>query len=109
MTGLSRRQFLGGRLLRVLPRGYICWILAGFGKTTLLPLPLARLRGRGQLTELRVADLRFPPGEAAALLNQVMDLGLSLVQTSILERLTAPLCDTTTGRDDGQATLEELE
>jgi LuxR family maltose regulon positive regulatory protein len=28
-------------------------------------LPLARLRARGQLTELRAVDLRFTPGEAA--------------------------------------------
>jgi LuxR family transcriptional regulator, maltose regulon positive regulatory protein len=35
------------------------------------PLALARLRARGQLTELRAADLRFTPGEAAALLQQV--------------------------------------
>jgi LuxR family maltose regulon positive regulatory protein len=35
------------------------------------PLPLARLRARGQLTELRAADLRFTGGEAAALLQQV--------------------------------------
>ena len=35
------------------------------------PLPLARLRARGQLSELRAADLRFTPGEAAALLQQV--------------------------------------
>lgn len=40
-------------------------------------LPLARLRGRGQLTELRVADLRFTDGEAATFLNQVMCLDLS--------------------------------
>jgi LuxR family maltose regulon positive regulatory protein len=33
------------------------------------PLPLARLRARGQLTELRAADLRFTPSEAAALLR----------------------------------------
>ena len=32
------------------------------------PLALARLRARGQLAELRAADLRFTPGEAAALL-----------------------------------------
>ena len=37
-------------------------------------LPLARLRARGQLTELRAADLRFTPAEAAAFLNQVMGL-----------------------------------
>src|SRR3984893_12561685 len=35
-------------------------------------LPLARLRARGHLTELRVSDLRFTPSEAAAFLNQVM-------------------------------------
>jgi LuxR family transcriptional regulator, maltose regulon positive regulatory protein len=35
------------------------------------PLALARLRARGQLTELRAADLRFTPGEATALLQQV--------------------------------------
>jgi LuxR family maltose regulon positive regulatory protein len=34
------------------------------------PLPLARLRARGQLTELRVADLRFTVDEAAVLLRQ---------------------------------------
>ena len=36
-------------------------------------LPLARFRARDQLTELRVADLRFTPAEAAEFLNQVMD------------------------------------
>ena len=35
------------------------------------PLALARLRARGQLTELRAAELRFTPPEAAALLQQV--------------------------------------
>ena len=35
------------------------------------PLALARLRARGQLTELRAAELRFTAGEAAALLQQV--------------------------------------
>ena len=34
------------------------------------PLPLARLRARDQLAELRAADLRFTAGEAAALLKQ---------------------------------------
>lgn len=34
------------------------------------PLPLARLRARGQLTELRAADLRFSADEAAALLRR---------------------------------------
>jgi ATP/maltotriose-dependent transcriptional regulator MalT len=35
------------------------------------PLALARLRARGQLTELRAAELRFTAEEAAALLRQV--------------------------------------
>ena len=33
------------------------------------PLPLARLRARGQLAELRASDLRFTAGEAAELLR----------------------------------------
>jgi LuxR family maltose regulon positive regulatory protein len=142
------------------------------------PLPLARLRARGQLTELRAADLRFTSSEAAAFLNQVMGLDLSaddvaaleartegwiaglqlaavalqgtlvqgrkdaagfvqpftgshhfvldylveevlqqqpssvqtfLLQTAILDRLTAPLCDAVTGQDNGRATLHMLE
>ncbi len=40
-------------------------------------LPLARLRARGHLTELRAADLRFTPAEAAGLLTQAMGLDLS--------------------------------
>ena len=137
------------------------------------PLPLARLRGRGELAELRAADLRFSPDEAAAFLNEVMGLGLSaadvtalerrtegwiaglqlaalsmqgredvpgfvrafagddryvvdylveevlrrqpphirsfLLQTSILDRLSGPLCDAVTGREDGQQLLATLE
>ena len=40
------------------------------------PLPLARLRARGQLAELRAADLRFTPEEAAALLGEATGQGL---------------------------------
>jgi LuxR family transcriptional regulator, maltose regulon positive regulatory protein len=40
------------------------------------PLPLARLRARGQLGELRAADLRFTPDEAAALLGETAGPGL---------------------------------
>ncbi len=136
-------------------------------------LPLARLRARGHLTELRAADLRFTPSEAAAFLNQVMGLGLSaediaaledrtegwiaglqlaalsmqghqdvpgfirsfagdhryivdyliaevlerqpegvrsfLLQTSILDRLSGPLCDAVTGQEEGNVRLEALE
>jgi LuxR family maltose regulon positive regulatory protein len=136
-------------------------------------LPLSRLRARGQITELRAADLRFTFAEAAEFLNQVMGLDIStqditalerrtegwiaglqlaaisllgkedttkliksfsgshrlvldylidevliqqpqsvqnfLLQTAILDRLTGSLCDTLTGQDNGQATLEMLE
>jgi LuxR family maltose regulon positive regulatory protein len=136
-------------------------------------LPLARLRGRGELTEIRAADLRFTPGEAAAYLNGVMGLALTaadvaalegrtegwiaalqlaalsmqgredvtafidgfagddryivdflaeevlqrqpehvqhfLLQTSILDRLSGPLCDAVTGQDGGKTKLAALE
>jgi LuxR family maltose regulon positive regulatory protein len=136
-------------------------------------LPLARLRGRGELVEVRAADLRFTPDEAAAYLNEVMGLTLTaadvaslegrtegwiaalqlaalsmqgrddvagfiasfagddryivdylaeevlqrqpesvrtfLLQTSILTRLTGPLCDAVTGQDGGKARLEALD
>ena len=51
-------------------------------------LPLARLRARGQLTELRAADLRFTPAEAADFLNQVMGLSLSAENIAALETRT---------------------
>jgi LuxR family maltose regulon positive regulatory protein len=137
------------------------------------PLPLARMRARGQLTELRAADLRFTEAEASAYLNGPMGLTLTehdvatldertegwiaalqlaalsmqgredvsgfiagfagddryvvdylaeevlarqpsdvrdfLLETSILERLTGPLCDAVTGRYGGKATLVGLE
>jgi LuxR family maltose regulon positive regulatory protein len=136
-------------------------------------LPVARLRVRGDLTEIRASDLRFSISEATAFLNEVMELDLSpesvaalerrtegwiaglqlaalslknsddverfvtlftgshqhvmdylveevvssqpeavqrfLLQTSILDRLTGPLCDALTGRDDSQSMLETLE
>jgi LuxR family maltose regulon positive regulatory protein len=51
-------------------------------------LPLARLRARGQLTELRAADLRFTPSEAAEFLNRVMGLGLTPEHVAALEKRT---------------------
>ncbi len=51
-------------------------------------LPLARLRARSQLTELRAADLRFTPAEAAAFLSQVMDLDISAEDVAALESRT---------------------
>ena len=40
-------------------------------------LPLARLRARGDLTEIHADDLRFTPEEVAAFLNQLMGLALT--------------------------------
>src|SRR5919202_7026305 len=50
--------------------------------------PLARLRGRGELSELRVTDLRFSPSEAAEFLNEAMGLNLSAEGIAILEART---------------------
>ncbi|MFL7794468.1 MAG: LuxR C-terminal-related transcriptional regulator [Anaerolineae bacterium] len=52
------------------------------------PLPIARLRGRSQLTEIYQADLRFTSEEASDFLNQVMGLNLSSEYVSALERRT---------------------
>jgi LuxR family transcriptional regulator, maltose regulon positive regulatory protein len=137
------------------------------------PLPLARLRARGQLAELREGELRFTPEETAELLGEVMGLELPaattaalaartegwvaglqlavlslqgrtdpaefiasfsgshryvldylteevlerqpeelrdfLLDTSVLERLSGPLCDAVTGRADSQQLLEGLD
>jgi LuxR family transcriptional regulator, maltose regulon positive regulatory protein len=41
------------------------------------PLPLARLRSRADLVEVRAADLRFTPGESETFFNELMGLDLS--------------------------------
>ncbi len=51
-------------------------------------LPLSRLRARGQVLELRAADLRFSHAEAAEFLNQVMGLRLSAENIAALETRT---------------------
>jgi LuxR family maltose regulon positive regulatory protein len=140
------------------------------------PFPLSRLRSRGQLVEVRGADLRFTRGEAQRFLNEGMRLDLDtadvdaleartegwiaglqlaalslraiptrpevtdfihaftgsnryvidyladevltrqparvrdfLLRTSILDRLTGPLCDAVSGQSDGTAMLADLE
>ena len=137
------------------------------------PLPLARMRVRSQLLELRSTDLRFSPPQIAAFFTDVMGLALTpdevtaldtrvegwiaglqlaglalqgksdpaefiasfagdhryvldylgdeildrqpeamqqfLLQTSILERLHADLCDTIIGAAESRAALEHLE
>jgi LuxR family transcriptional regulator, maltose regulon positive regulatory protein len=136
-------------------------------------LPLARMRARGELAEIRAAELRFTANEAAAYLNEMMGLHLTardvaalegrtegwiaalqlaalsiqgrddvagfiagfagddryvvdylaeevlarqsdrvqtfLLQTSILGRLSGPLCDAVTGQGGGKGMLEVLD
>ena len=52
------------------------------------PLPLARMRVRGQLLEVRSDALRFSDEEATALLNGMLGLGLSGADVVRLQRRT---------------------
>jgi LuxR family transcriptional regulator, maltose regulon positive regulatory protein len=52
------------------------------------PLPVARLRARGQLVEVRAADLRFTTEEADRFLNGSMGLGLGSVEVGALDERT---------------------
>jgi LuxR family transcriptional regulator, maltose regulon positive regulatory protein len=52
------------------------------------PLPLARMRVRNQLTEIRANDLRFTLNEVTAFLSQTMGLSLSSEQVALLEART---------------------
>src|SRR6266849_1892625 len=51
-------------------------------------LPVARLRARGALTELRAANLRFTAEESTAFLTEVMRLPLSAEQVAALQART---------------------
>jgi LuxR family maltose regulon positive regulatory protein len=52
------------------------------------PLPIARLRARSQVVELRAADLRFTELEAAQFLNDVMALHLDTESVAALDERT---------------------
>ncbi|TAK26907.1 MAG: hypothetical protein EPO21_24540 [Chloroflexota bacterium] len=52
------------------------------------PLPLARLRGRDQLTELKSADLSFTSDETNTFLNQFMKLDLAAEDVAALGKRT---------------------
>jgi LuxR family maltose regulon positive regulatory protein len=52
------------------------------------PLPLARMRARGQIAELRAPDLRFSPDEAATFLRDIMGLALKASEIAALEART---------------------
>jgi LuxR family maltose regulon positive regulatory protein len=51
-------------------------------------LPLSRWRARGELVEIRAAELRFTPDEAAAYLNEMMGLQLTVRDVAALEART---------------------
>ena len=52
------------------------------------PLPLARMRARDQVTEIRERALRFRPQETETFLNQTMNLNLSAASITTLESRT---------------------
>lgn len=52
------------------------------------PLPLARLRARGQLTELRASQLQFEDSETATFLSEVMALDLSPQDIAAVQKRT---------------------
>ena len=51
-------------------------------------LPLARMRARGELVEVRAADLRFTRDEVSAYLNDTAGLGLTGRDVAVLEERT---------------------
>jgi LuxR family maltose regulon positive regulatory protein len=52
------------------------------------PLPLATMRGRGLVTEIRADDLRFTPDEAAAFLGRMLDVTVDKATADLLEAKT---------------------
>ncbi len=52
------------------------------------PLPMTRLRGRGQVNELRMESLRFMQGEAESFLRSFTDLELTSKDVATLTRRT---------------------
>jgi LuxR family transcriptional regulator, maltose regulon positive regulatory protein len=52
------------------------------------PLQLARLRARGELVEIRAADLRFTAGETSTYLSEVMGLEVADSDVTLLEERT---------------------
>ncbi len=52
------------------------------------PLPLARMRARGQLSEFRAQDLRFTVKETDILLNGIIGLGLSDEEVAAIDART---------------------
>ena len=81
------------------------------------PLPLSRLRARGELVEVRAAELRFTADEARAFLNDLMGLELEPALVTALETRTegwaaglqlAALSARTHGAADGPGDVAEF-
>jgi len=79
------------------------------------PLPLARLRGRGELVEIRAADLRFRDEEARALFNGALGLTLDAGDVARLQARTegwaAGLCLAALslrGRTDARSFIDDF-
>ena len=51
-------------------------------------LPIATLRGRGLVTDIRASDLRFTPDEAAAFLSRMLDIAVDDATATLLEAKT---------------------
>ena len=78
------------------------------------PLPLARLRARGELTEVRAGfagDDHYIVDYLAeeVLQRQPSQIREFLLRTSVLDRLSGSLCNAVTGQHDGKAILETLQ
>src|SRR3984957_10801528 len=71
-------------LLRHVPAGLLV-VIAGRADPA---LPLARWRARGELVEIRAAELRVTPDGAAAYLNETMGLQLTAPDVAALEGRT---------------------
>ncbi len=71
-------------LLEHLPAG----VRMAIATRTEPPLPLARWRGQGRLTELRATDLRFTDAEAIAFLHQSLSRPLTEAQVVTLQQQT---------------------
>jgi LuxR family maltose regulon positive regulatory protein len=71
-------------LLEYLPKGMHVVIVTRSDP----PLPLARMRVRRQINELRPQDLQFTREETEAFLNQISKLGLSTEQVAALDERT---------------------
>lgn len=95
-------------LVKHLPQNGHLYLLTRVGPQ----LPLARLRVRGRLVEIRVPELRFSEEETAIFLEQTPGLELSEEEIETLTRLAegwaAPLWIAVSGRSQFAASLDDV-